>query len=166
MATPFLGEIKMMSFDFPPKGWVPCNGKTLPINQNQALFSLLGTTFGGDGRTTFGVPNLQGRVAVDSGAGYGIGQTGGEPTHTLTQQEMPTHAHVLMGSADNGNTEVPTANVLARSDSFVYSNPVNLVPLNAATIPPVGSDQPHENWQPYLTINFCIAVIGIFPSVN
>jgi microcystin-dependent protein len=166
VSEPFLGEIKICSFNFAPKGWAACEGQLMAINQNQPLYSLLGTRFGGDGRTNFGLPDLRGRVAVDQGAGFVIGQAGGETAHTLTLAELPTHTHMAMASATAGDNEVPTANVLARSDSFVYAQPSSLVALNPNTIPNVGGSQAHQNMQPLLALYFCIALVGIFPSPN
>jgi microcystin-dependent protein len=171
MAEPFLGEIKIVSFGFPPKGWALCNGQLLPINQNQALFSLLGTTYGGDGRTTFALPNLQGRAPVHRSSTWTQGQLAGEETHTLTSSEMPVHAHTLTASRDFANSTDPTGNVLgAKAGRFgkdIYAPATSLTALAPASIDTaVGGAGPHNNLQPYLTLNFVIALIGIFPSQN
>jgi microcystin-dependent protein len=168
MSEPFMGELRMMSFNFPPKGWSLCNGALLPINQNQALFSLLGTMYGGNGQTTFGLPNLQGRVPIHMGSGFTIGQTGGEPAHTLTMSEMTQHDHVYNTSSVAANTNTPTSSLglAASAGSFLYGAPANLTPMNALAVSFVGGSQPHNNMQPYLTISFCIALQGIFPSQN
>jgi microcystin-dependent protein len=165
MGTPYLGEIKIVSFNFAPQpGWAECNGQLLPINQNQALFALLGTTYGGDGRTTFGLPNLEGRVPIHIGMGHIIGEVAGEPTHTLAMTEMPAHTHTLTGNGNNGAAPVPGGNYLARTNDQVYISPQSLVPLAAGTVGNAGNSQAHENMQPYLTLNFVIALQGIFPS--
>jgi microcystin-dependent protein len=156
-----------MGFNFPPKGWAQCNGQFLPINQNQALFSLLGTTYGGNGQTTFALPNLQGRVALHQGAGFTLGQTGGEQNHTLTISEMPQHIHFMSGTNDNGDTVVPTGNVLGGSPAQLYGPPTsNLTTLIPSSVSSYGGSQPHNNMQPYLVLNFCIALQGAFPSQN
>jgi microcystin-dependent protein len=165
VAEPFLAEIRLMSFVFPPKGWALCNGQLLPINQNQALFSLLGTTFGGDGRVTFALPNLQGRVPIHVGAGYTVGQRGGEQAHTLSISELPTHTHRLSGSASDADVVLPTDNVVGRS-SQLYGPPTGLTALEGSTNGVVGGSQAHLNMQPFLTLSFCIALQGIFPSPN
>jgi microcystin-dependent protein len=164
MAEPFLSEIRIMSFSFAPKGWALCNGQLLPINQNQALFSLLGTTFGGDGRVNFGLPNLQGRTPIHVGSGHTIGERGGEQAHTLSIAEMPTHTHTVKASTQLGDQTVPTGNFLARSHYNLYGNPANLIALAPATVANVGGSQAHLNMQPFLVLNFCIALQGIFPS--
>jgi microcystin-dependent protein len=166
MAEPFLGEIRIMSFNFPPKGWAECNGQFLPINQNQALFSLLGTMYGGNGQTTFALPNFQGRVPMHVGAGFTQGQAFGESSHTITQSEMPAHTHNVSASGTQGGNAVPTNNILARTTDNVYQTPQSLTTLNSGSLLAVGGSQPHENRQPYLTLNFCIALQGIFPSRN
>ena len=169
MATPFLGEIKILSFNFPPKGWALCNGQSLPINQNQALFSLLGTTYGGNGQTTFALPNFQGRTPVHTGNGFVMGQAAGEQAHTLTISELPTHTHVESASANAATTNSPsTASVLAQSvaANLYAADSSNLIPMNADALSNVGGSQAHENMQPYLTLNFSIALAGIFPSRN
>lgn len=167
MAEPFLSEIRMMSFNFAPKGWALCNGQLLPINQNQALFSLLGTTFGGDGRVNFGLPNLQGKVPIHTGGGFTLGQTGGEQSHTLTSAELPTHTHALQATSSNGSAIIPTGNLLAGSTPQLYhAQDANVTPMNAASVTNVGGSQPHLNMQPFLALNFSIALQGIFPSPN
>ena len=166
MGTPFLGEIRIISFSYPPKGWTFCNGQFLPINQNQALFALFGTRYGGNGQTTFALPDLRGRVAMDVGSGHIQGEVGGEPAHTLTTSEMPQHPHQVIGSEQNGNVEPPSNALLARSDSFVYSDVSTLTLLNPGTVTNVGGSQAHLNLQPYLVLNFIVALIGIFPSRN
>jgi microcystin-dependent protein len=165
MAEPFLAEIRMMSFAFPPKGWSLCNGQLLPINQNQALFSLLGTNFGGNGQTTFGLPNLQGRTPIHVGQGHTVGEQGGVQSVTLSTAQLPTHTHVLNASPSNGNSVQVNNNVLA-STLNVYRAPDQLVALNAESVTNVGGSQAHLNMQPFLTISFCIALQGIFPSQN
>ena len=165
MAEPFLSEIRIMSFGFPPKGWALCNGQLLPIQQNQALFSLLGTTYGGDGRVNFALPNLQGKTPMHMGSGHTLGETSGEQAHTLSISELPTHTHVLNGTSTDGNAVLPTGNLLARSVTQIYTAQItNLQTMNLATIANVGGSQAHLNMQPFLVLNFCIALQGIFPS--
>ena len=169
MSEPFLSEIRMMSFNFPPKGWALCNGQLLPINQNQALFSLLGTTYGGDGQTTFALPNLRGRVPMHMGSGFTLGETGGEASHTLTIGELPTHLHAVNATAATATAtpdSVPgPSKYLARSaGSFLYGSAANLQAMAANAVTAVGGSQAHTNMQPYLVLNFCIALQGIFPS--
>jgi microcystin-dependent protein len=167
MADPFLGEIRLMSFGFAPKGWALCNGQLLPINQNQALFSLLGTTYGGDGRVNFGLPDLQGRVPVHVGGGHALGERGGEQAHTLSISELPTHPHTLNGTASHGTQVVPVNNLLARTaPANPYVAPNALGTMNAASISNVGGSQAHMNMQPFLALALCIALVGIFPSQN
>ena len=167
MGTPFLSEVKIVSFNFAPKGWALCNGQLLPINQNQALFSLLGTTYGGDGRVNFALPNLQGRVPIHMGNGQTLGQQGGEQAHTLSLAELPTHTHVLNATSSNGNTIVASGNLLAGSATQLYHAPdQNLVATRPSTVATIGGSQAHENRQPYLVLNFCIALQGVFPSQN
>lgn len=155
-----------MSFVFPPKGWALCNGQLLPINQNQALFSLLGTTFGGDGRVNFGLPDLRGRVPVHVGSGFTLGQRGGEQAHTLSIGELPTHPHVLNGTSSTGTVIVPNGNLLATTANQLYRQADAPVAMNATAISNTGGSQAHLNMQPFLTISFCIALQGIFPSPN
>ena len=165
MAEPFLSEIRIMSFSFAPKGWALCNGQLLPINQNQALFSLLGTTFGGNGQTTFALPNLQGRAQTHVGNGMTLGQTGGEQSHTLSIAEMPQHTHTAQASSNNGDNVAPAGLVLG-SVGNQYTGFGNVVSLDPGTVANQGGNQPHQNMQPYLTLNFCVALQGIFPSQN
>lgn len=166
MAEPYLSEIRMVSFNFPPKGWALANGQLLPINQNQALFSLLGTTYGGDGRVVFALPNLQGRTPVHEGLKYHLGEQGGEEAHTLSIPEIPAHNHIVT-AVDAGPSKVndPTSAYLANSapNNFYSSVPSGLVALHPATISNAGNSQAHNNMQPYLVISFCIALRGIFP---
>ena len=165
MAEPFLSEIRVMSFGFAPKGWAQCNGQLLPINQNQALFSLLGTTFGGDGRVNFALPNLQGRTPIHVGGGHTLGERGGEQAHTVSQAELPTHTHVFSGSQTNANGPLP-ANTMFGTSNNMYAAATNLVSINPGTITNAGGSQAHLNMQPYITLCFCIALQGIFPSPN
>ncbi len=165
MSEPFLGEIRIFSFTFAPKGWAQCNGQLLPINQNQALFAILGTTYGGDGRITFALPNLQGRVPVYTGNGITLGQSAGEEAHTLNVAELPAHSHTPVGSPSSATAGNPTGNVWASLSNGGYS-PASNVSMNAASVLPAGGSQPHENMSPYLTLNFCIALQGLFPSQN
>jgi microcystin-dependent protein len=165
MATPFLSEIRIVSFNFPPKGWALCNGQLMPINQNQALFALLGTTYGGDGITTFALPNLQGRMPIHEGAGFTLGQASGEQTHTLLYAEMPLHTHSAVASSSQANTGSAPGNFWANGNQPAYASNAN-VSLNPATVNNMGGSQPHENMPPYLVLNFCIALQGIFPSQN
>jgi microcystin-dependent protein len=166
MAEPFLSEIRIMSFVFAPKGWALCNGQLLPINQNQPLFSLLGTTFGGDGRVNFALPDLRGRAPIHVGSGHTLGERGGEQAHTISIAELPVHTHVLQASATAGNVPVTPNNLLATSPSNIYSAPTSLVALNASSVTNTGGSQAHLNMEPFLTLNFCIALQGIFPSPN
>ncbi|MDQ3145888.1 MAG: tail fiber protein [Actinomycetota bacterium] len=166
MAEPFLSEIRIMSFNFPPKGWALCNGQLLPINQNQALFSLLGTTYGGNGQTTFALPNLQERVPIHVGADFILGGTAGEQTHTLTQSEMPLHTHVVQASAGQGTQAGGNGAVLANGGSDLYVQSGPFTTMNPGAVAAVGGSQAHENTQPYLVLSFCIALQGIFPSRN
>lgn len=167
MAEPFLSEIRIMSFGFAPKGWALCNGQLLPINQNQALFSLLGTTFGGDGRVNFALPDLQARTPIHMGAAHTLGERGGEQAHTLSQSEMTQHIHSANAISTAGTTNLPAGNLVANSAPNTIYGPVqNLSALNTKTVTTVGGSQAHVNMQPYLTLNFCIALQGIFPSQN
>lgn len=165
MSEPFLGEIKIISWNFPPKGWAFCNGTLLPINQNQALFSVLGTTYGGDGRQTFGLPNLQGRTPMHVGDGIVLGELGGETTHTLNISEVPAHSHVVNGTNTLGDSPIPASNYFGGAANM-YGPLAAATSINPATVSVVGGSQPHENMSPYLVLNFIIALQGIFPSPN
>lgn len=169
MAEPFLSEIRMMSFNFAPRGWALVNGQLLPINQNQALFSLLGTTFGGDGRVNFALPNLQGRTPIHFGIAHSLGERAGEQNHTLNISEVPQHNHMVsaISTANTGTNVVnPSGQFFATSTpaTLYDSTGANLTALAANTVANVGGSQAHLNMQPFLTINFCIALQGIFPS--
>ncbi|MEG2100192.1 MAG: tail fiber protein [Flavobacterium sp.] len=168
MAEPFLSETRIMSFAFAPRGWALCNGQLMPINQNQGLFSLLGTTFGGDGRINFGLPDLRGRTPIHVGSGHTLGERGGEQAHTLTLAELPTHTHSLNATNQNAVTNIPQGNLLGSSapNQIYNSSNTNLVSMNPASVTNIGGNQAHLNMQPFLTLNFCIALQGIFPSPN
>jgi microcystin-dependent protein len=167
MSEPFLSEIKIVSFNFPPKGWALCNGQLLPINQNQALFALLGTTYGGNGQTNFALPNLRGRVPIHFGAAHNLGEAAGSTSVTVNIQQLPTHTHVAQGANTTATTPVPAnTNLLANASADFYSGPANLTTLSPSMISTVGGSQPHNNMMPYLVLNFIIALQGIFPSRN
>jgi len=165
MSEPFLSEIRIFSFAFAPKGWALCNGQLLPINQNQALFALLGTTFGGDGRVTFALPNLQARMPIHVGSGFSLGQSAGEPAHTLNISEIPAHTHVPTASNGAASQPVPAGNFWASGNQAAYASTAD-TSLNPASIQAVGGSQPHQNMPPFLALNFGIALQGIFPSRN
>ncbi len=172
MSDPFVGEIRMFGFGFAPQGWAPCNGQLLPINQNQALFSLLGTTYGGDGTTTFALPDMQSRVPVGQGQAPGLssyveGQAGGAETVTLAATQIPGHTHPVKASSSAADSSQPEGRALARSASHIYTaKPDASTVMNADMLGDAGGSQPHENIQPYLAVNFCIALAGIFPARN
>ena len=165
MSEPYLGEVKIISWNFPPKGWAFCNGQLLPINQNQALFSILGTTYGGDGRVNFALPNLQGRAPVHAGNGIILGELGGETAHTLNISEMPAHNHAPLGTSTQASASSSSGNLWASVGVNPY-NPTSDTAMNPACILPAGGSQPHENTSPYLVLNFIIALQGIFPTQN
>lgn len=165
MAEPFLAEIRIVSFNFPPKGWAFCNGQLLPINQNQALFALMGTTYGGDGRVTFALPNLQGRIPVHVGNGFTLGEMAGEEQHTLTMSEMPAHTHVVSASATPATLTTGSNACMAATSSNPYAPAANAT-MSPAAIAPSGQSQAHANLPPYLTLSFIVALQGIFPSRN
>jgi microcystin-dependent protein len=170
MGTPFLGEIKIISWNFAPQGWAFCNGQFLPINQNQALFSILGTMYGGNGQTTFALPDLRAKVPIHRGTGFTEGQAGGENAHTITLSEMPTHNHGALASQDsNVNNSTSPANnfysATADNTQLYFTGNADSA-MNNAIISNIGGSQPHENRQPFLVLNFIIALIGVFPSQN
>lgn len=173
MADPFVAEIRIFPFNFAPKGWAFCNGQLLPISQNTALFSLLGTTYGGDGKSTFALPNMQGNVPMHPGQGPGLsphdlGEIGGSETVTLLESEIPAHNHSVLAQTSGRNLRAPSSSTsLARSGrgpAYQSNTGTNLVPMAAQTVSPAGGSSPHNNMQPYLTLNFCIALQGVFPS--
>ena len=181
MSEPFLSEIKIVSFNFPPRGWALCNGQFLPINQNQALFSLLGTTYGGNGQTTFALPNLRGQVPIHMGNGHNLGEAAGSTSVTVNIQQLPTHTHFLQAKdilADVNAAVVPPSASTALAQAYAvpagggqaavnrYSTSPPTGTLNAATITSIGGSQAHNNMMPYLVLNFVIALQGIFPSQN
>lgn len=171
MADPFVAEIRIFPFNFAPRGWAWCDGQLLPLSQNTALFSLLGTTYGGNGRSNFALPDLQGRTPMHPGQGPGLslhdlGETGGSETVTLLESEIPSHSHALRASSDDGDLKAPTnTRVLARStNGFLYQNAATGTQfMSGQALAPAGGDQPHNNMQPYLTFYFCIALQGVFP---
>ena len=163
---PFLGEIRIVSFNFPPRGWAFCNGQFLPINQNQPLFSLLGTMYGGNGQTTFALPNLQGRVPLHFGSGFNQGTQLGTDAHTISSAEMPIHLHQWNALLEDGDSTAPAGRHFAKSLNNLYAAPSAFVAMAPETITNVGGSQAHENRQPYIKLNFCIALQGIFPARN
>ncbi|MCX4248096.1 phage tail protein [Paraliomyxa miuraensis] len=168
---PFIGQIIMFAGNFAPRGWALCDGQLLPISQNQALFSILGTTYGGDGRTTFALPDLRGRASLHAGSGPGLtprslGQKSGEETVTLTVNQMPSHGHVVNAADTMANVRSPSNAVLAQEATGAYQNGRTDVTMNPAMIGNSGGSQPHDNMQPYLVVNYIIALEGIFPSRN
>ncbi len=169
MSEPFLAEIRIVGFNFAPRGWAFCDGQILPINQNQSLYSLLGTTFGGDGRTSFALPDLRGRTPIHKGSSNGsihsLGEKSGEETHTLSAAEMPQHTHSVQASTDPSDSQDPTNNVLAKSGQ-IYRASSNHVDMVSGTMTNTGGGQAHDNMQPFLALNFCIALQGLFPPRN
>jgi microcystin-dependent protein len=169
MSNPFLAEIRIFPFNFPPKGWAFCDGQILPLSQNTALFSLLGTTYGGDGKSNFALPDFQGNAPMHPGQGPGLslhdlGETGGSDTVTLLESEMPSHWHAVNASQSDGTGRVPSGQYLAGGIGLaMYASPGTIAPLSARAVPPAGGNQPHNNLMPYLTLNFCIALQGVYP---
>ena len=168
MSEPFLAEIRMMGFSFPPRGWAFCDGQILPINQNQSLYSLLGTTYGGDGRTSFALPDLRGRTPIHKSSSHALGQSEGENTHTLSQSEMPSHNHEVMASTDGPTSPIASGLVWSRAAQNQYRayEASNAVDMRVGVISPAGGGLSHNNMQPFLGLNFAIALSGLFPSRN
>ena len=167
MSEPFLSEIKLVSFNFPPKGWALCNGQLLPINQNQALFALLGTTYGGNGQTNFALPNLRGQVPIHMGNGHTLGEAAGSTAVTVNIQQLPTHIHLVQATNVAATLDDPTGNVLGQASPLnLYATFASAVAMGAQMTTSVGGSQPHNNMMPYLVLNFIIALQGIFPSQN
>jgi len=166
MSEPFLAEIRMVGFNFAPRGWAFCDGQILPINQNQSLYSLLGTTYGGDCRTSFALPELRGRAPLHVGNGHQQGQKAGEEGHTLGLHEMPAHGHTVAASNNDAVGDDPDGNILARPGANEYAAFSSGQNMGAAMVANAGGGQAHNNMQPYLAVNFCIALQGLFPSRN
>ncbi|MFK7972209.1 MAG: phage tail protein [Bacteroidia bacterium] len=165
MSEPFLAEIRIMGFNFAPRGWAQCDGQILPINQNQSLYSLLGTTYGGDGRTSFALPDLRGRVPIHRSSSHSLGSKSGTEVHSLTEAEMASHNHEVRAKSTNGNSPLTAGNTLASYNNG-YADASSLVEMPPGTTSSAGGGQAHDNMQPYTTLNFCIAIIGLFPSRN
>ncbi len=170
MSEPFLAEIRMVGFNFAPRGWAFCDGQILPINQNQSLYSLLGTTYGGDGRTSFALPDLRGRTPIHVGASNGVnhmqGQKGGEETHTLSTPEIPAHQHPVMATTARADAEDPSGLLPGVAALKTYRAPQTLVDMATQAVANAGGSQSHDNMQPFLTVSFAIALQGVFPSRN
>jgi len=166
MAEPFLSEIRIFSFTFAPRSWALCNGQLLPINQNQALFSLLGTTYGGDGRVNFALPDLRDRTPIHVGSGHTLGERAGAESHTLSIAEMPAHSHLANCNSGIGDKATPLGNFWASTTANPYSSNAPNGSMTAAAVTNVGGSQAHLNLSPFLVLNFCIALQGIFPSPN
>jgi microcystin-dependent protein len=165
MAQPYVGEIRMFAGNFAPLGWMFCEGQLLPISENDVLFQLIGTTYGGDGEETFALPDLRGRVPIHQGNGFTIGENGGVESVTLTVNQIPSHSHPPIASTDSATSQDPTNSLLALAQNSVYYNlPDNPATMSPSAISPVGGSQPHENFQPYLCVDFIISLFGIFPS--
>ncbi len=167
MAQPYVGEIRMFAGNFAPAGWMFCEGQLLPISENETLFNLIGTTYGGDGQSTFALPDLRGRIPLHFGNGFTLAETGGVETVTLTMQQIPAHSHALLATLNQGAQNPPAQQLLAQSptqNAFPYGTDVPPATLNPGSISPVGGSQPHNNFQPYLCVDFIISLFGIFPS--
>jgi len=165
MALPYIGEIRMFAGNFAPANWLICNGQLLPISQNETLFQLIGTTYGGDGQVTFGLPDLRGRVPVHQGNGFALAQQGGQETVTLTTPQLPQHTHNAAAASGPGNSDSPSgANAWATAATPLYSTAATNAQMNPGAISASGGSQPHDNMSPYLTINYIISLLGIFPS--
>jgi len=163
MAEPYIGEIRIVSFNFAPRGWAFCNGQVLPAGQNRALFEILGKTYGGDGQTTFALPNLQGRTPLHAGPGFALGQSGGEEMHALTIPEMPAHTHAAVGSSATADQVSPANGLWANSGINTFSGYDPNTTMSSVAVDGAGEGQPHENLSPYLVLNFVIALEGVFP---
>ena len=169
MSEPFLAEIRIIGFTFAPRGWALCDGQVLPIDQNQSLYSLLGVAYGGDGRLTFALPDLRGRSPLHVGTDFKLGTRGGGEAHPLQEGEIPAHSHALNAQSDVADTPIPSGNRLAASspnEVYRFGSAASTVPLAAGTVMTAGSGQGHENMQPFLALNFAIALQGLFPSRN
>jgi microcystin-dependent protein len=167
MAQPYVGEIRLFAGNFPPSGWMFCEGQLLPISENETLFNLIGTTYGGDGQSTFGLPDLRGRLPIHQGNGFTLAETGGAETVTITVNTMPSHSHPFLGTTNPGTQNQPANAALAQSpttNAFPYGTDNPLVSMNASSVSSVGGSQPHDNFQPYLCVDFIISLFGIFPS--
>jgi microcystin-dependent protein len=166
MSEPFMSEIKIVSFNYPPKGWAECNGQFLPINQNQALFALLGTVYGGNGQTTFALPNLRGRVPIHMGSGFTLGEAAGSTAVTVNIQQLPTHTHALMATNNAASGDDASSAVFAQAGLNAYAGFSSATAMGPQAVGNLGGSQAHNNMMPYLTLNFIIALQGIFPSQN
>jgi len=166
MSEPFLSEIRIFSFHFAPKNWALCNGQLLPVNQNQGLFSLLGTTYGGNGTANFALPDLRGRTPIHAGIAFSLGQASGSATHTLIANEIPSHTHALQATTASADQKSPAGGLAAYADENLYTKTAAANLMDPSVAGSTGGMQPHSNMQPYLVLNFCIALTGIFPSRN
>lgn len=166
MAQPYVGEIRMFAGNFAPAGWMFCEGQLLPISENETLFNLIGTTYGGDGQATFGLPDMRGRVPIHQGNGFILAETGGAEEITLTVNQIPSHSHPLRASADVANQRSPQNAVFGRAAADAYASEFTPDVLSPATVSPIGGSQPHTNFQPYLCVDFIISLFGIFPSLT
>ena len=164
MAQPYVGEIRMFAGNFAPAGWMFCEGQLLPISENETLFQLIGTTYGGDGESTFALPDLRGRIPIHQGNGFILAETGGAEEITLTTQQMPVHNHALLASTDAGTEENPSGNLTGQPTASIYGDEPPYNAMAPQAVGPVGGSQPHTNFQPYLCVDFIISLFGIFPS--
>ena len=164
MAQPYVGEIRMFGGNFAPAGWMFCEGQLLPISENETLFNLIGTTYGGDGQSTFALPDLRGRLPIHFGNGFILAETGGAEEITLTVNQIPAHSHPLLATAASASSTNPSTNVLAKPSKNMYRPGPGSNPMNPQTVGPTGGSQPHSNFQPYLCVDFIISLFGIFPS--
>ena len=163
MAQPYVGEIRMFGGNFAPAGWMFCEGQLLPISENETLFNLIGTTYGGDGQSTFALPDMRGRIPLHQGNGFILAETGGAEEITLTVNQIPSHTHPLLGSADPASARGVSGNVLGRTPAEAYASEFTAQPLSPQSVGPIGGSQPHTNFQPYLCVDFIISLFGIFP---